>query len=94
MPARSIQTVHDLQVWAGRYSQGGGASLEIVVQDSRIVCRDGARELRATPSGDFHLAVSAGDSGNSPATWTLVPDREGKPAYVFRGGRAYKRVEP
>ena len=94
MPARSIPKVHDLQAWAGRYSQGGGASLEIVVQDARIVCRDGARELRATPSGDLHLAVTAGDNGNSAVTWTLVPDRAGKPAYVFRGGRAYKRVEP
>ncbi len=93
-PARSVPTVQDLRAWAGRYSQGDSASLEIVVQDARIVCRDGARELRATPSGDLRLAVSAGDGSDSSATWTLVPDRDGKPAYVFRGGRAYKRVEP
>jgi len=92
-PAPTVPTVHDLRAWVGRYAQGGG-SMEIAIKDGHLVCRVGARELRATPSGDLTLAVSSGDSGDPPATWSLVPDRDGKPGYVFRGGRAFKRVGP
>jgi CubicO group peptidase (beta-lactamase class C family) len=92
-PARTVATVHDLRGWVGRYAQGG-ASMEIAIKDGHLVCRVGARELRATPSGDLRLAVISGDSGDPPATWTLVPDRDGRPGYVFRGGRAFKRVGP
>ena len=81
----------DVSRWVGRYSQGGDSALEIATKDGLLVCRDGARELPAAPSGDLRLMVGNA-SGGQPATWVLVPDRDGKPAYVFRGGRAFKRV--
>jgi hypothetical protein len=81
----------DVSRWVGRYSQGGDSALEIALKDGHLVCRDGARELPAAPSGDLRLMVGNA-SGGQPATWVLVPDRDGKPAYVFRGGRAFKRV--
>ena len=81
----------DVSPWVGRYSQGGDSAVEIAMKDGHLVCRDGARELPAAPSGDLRLTVG-NDAGAQPATWVLVPDRDGKPAYVFRGGRAFKRV--
>jgi hypothetical protein len=81
----------DMSPWIGRYSQGGDSALEIAVKDGHVVCRDGTRELPAAPSGDLRLTVGNA-AGGQPTTWVLVPDRDGKPAYVFRGGRAFKRV--
>jgi CubicO group peptidase (beta-lactamase class C family) len=78
--------------WIGRYTQGPGPAIEIVMKDGHLVCHDGTRELDGVPSGALQLSVSGGD-GAQPSTWILVPDRDGKPAYVFRGSRAFKRVE-
>jgi CubicO group peptidase (beta-lactamase class C family) len=81
----------DLSVWVGRYAHGPDSSFEIAMKDGHLVWRDGTRELRATPSGNLRLTVGA-ETGGPSVTWVLVPDGNGKPTYVFRGGRAFKRV--
>jgi len=92
VPMSSTSTVspESLAAWAGRYSQGSSGSIEIVLKDGALSVREGGREQRATPQGALQLSVDAG--GAAPATWTLIPDRYGKPAYVFRGGRAYRKA--
>jgi CubicO group peptidase (beta-lactamase class C family) len=74
--------------WAGRYTQGSGGGIEIAVKDGRLVIREGGRDQPATPMSGLRLAV--GDTG---PPWVLVPGRDGRPEYVFRGGRAFKRVQ-
>ena len=82
----------DLRAWVGRYSQGTGTPIEIALHDGRLVIREANREQPATPLGNLKLAVGASPPGSTTATWILIPDAAGRPAYVFRGGRAFKRV--
>jgi CubicO group peptidase (beta-lactamase class C family) len=85
----------DLSAWVGRYSQGTGTPIEIALRDGRLVVREANREQPATPLGNLKLAVGPVDvvaPGSTAATWILIPDAAGRPAYVFRGGRAFKRV--
>jgi CubicO group peptidase (beta-lactamase class C family)/tetratricopeptide (TPR) repeat protein len=77
--------------WAGRYSQGTSSAADLVVSGERIVVREGGRERPATLGAGLRLAL--GDEGATAATWVLVPDRDGRPGYLFRGGRALRRVE-
>jgi hypothetical protein len=72
---------------AGRYTQGSGPGIDIAVKDGQIVVRENGRDQPAKPLNGLRLAV--GDAGG-PA-WVLVPGRDGRPEYVFRGGRAFKR---
>ena len=81
-----------LDACAGRYSQGSGAEIEIVVKDGALVVREGTREQPAVLQGSLRLAVGASGGTQPPAQWVLVPDRDGRPEYLFRGGRAYRRV--
>jgi CubicO group peptidase (beta-lactamase class C family) len=86
----------DYSAWIGRYTQGAEATLEIATNQGHLVCREGtrdlgAREISAGLDGSRRLAVGGG-AGSQPTIWVLVPDRDGKPTYVFRGGRAFKRV--
>jgi CubicO group peptidase (beta-lactamase class C family) len=74
--------------WAGRYSQGSGTGIEIAVKEGRVVVRENGRDQPATPLAGLRLAV--GDA--AAPQWVLVPGRDGQPEYLFRGGRAFKRV--
>jgi len=78
-----------LAAWVGRYSQGPSNTIEIAIKDGALVVRDGGREQPAAPQGTLRLSVGRGDA---PSTWVLIPDRDGKPAYVFRGGRAFRKI--
>jgi hypothetical protein len=89
-PSTSTVSAASLAAWAGRYSQGSGGTIEIVLRDGALAVRESGREQPATPQGALQLSVGAGNA--APATWILIPDRDGKPAYVFRGGRAFRRV--
>ena len=65
--------------------------IEIAIKNGALVVRDGTREQPAIPQGTLRLAVG-GRAGTAASTLILVPGRDGRPAYVFRGGRAFKRV--
>jgi hypothetical protein len=49
--------------------------------------REAGQERPATPLGGLRFAV--GDPG--APQWVLVPGGDGRPEYLFRGGRALKR---
>jgi len=82
---------NELGAWAGRYSQGIGNVIEIVVSGQGLLVRNAGRELPARPQGQFRLLVGGVD-GNPANSVVLVPNREGRPAYVFTGGRAFRRL--
>ena len=81
---------HNLEAWAGRYSQGKSAAVEIMTRPEGLVVRALGEERPAQVQGPFRLLVGAGDGGTP---LTLVPDSKGQPAYVTVGGRSYARVQ-
>jgi CubicO group peptidase (beta-lactamase class C family) len=82
---------HDLNAWAGRYSQGRGTVIEILANQQGLLVRGGGRERPAKAQGQFRLLVG-GEDGSPANTLVLVPDGNGRPAYVFTGGRAFRRI--
>ncbi len=80
----------DFTAWAGRYSQGNGNVIEIVATPQSLTVRTANRDQPARPQGQFRLVV--GDSGDAASALVLVPDGKGQPAYIFSGGRAFRRV--
>jgi CubicO group peptidase (beta-lactamase class C family) len=81
-----------LAVWAGRYTQGDGADIELVAVQDGLALRENGRDRPATLQGELRLAVAGADASAATVTLVLVPDREGRPAFVFRGGRSFRRV--
>ena len=69
-----------LDAWAGRYSQGSGPVIEILVRNGALVVREGMREQPAALAGN-RLMVGAAGATQPPASWVLVPDRDGRPEY-------------
>jgi CubicO group peptidase (beta-lactamase class C family) len=81
----------DPKMWTGRYSQGTSNLIEIVATEQGLAVRRANREQPARPQGKFRLLVGA-DSGDGANSLVLVPDGKGQPAYVFAGGRAFRRM--
>jgi CubicO group peptidase (beta-lactamase class C family) len=82
---------NDLSAWAGRYSQGPGNPIELMATQQGLRVRYSGREFTAKPQGPSRLLLIDGD-GNTTNTLVLVADAAGKPAYLFTGGRAYRRL--
>jgi CubicO group peptidase (beta-lactamase class C family) len=82
---------HNLNAWAGRYSQGKSAVVEIMTRPEGLVVRALGEERPAKVQGQFRLLVGGGN-GDQGTAMTLVPDSTGQPAYVTVGGRSYRRV--
>jgi hypothetical protein len=53
--------------------------------------RFSGREFTARPQGQSRLLIVDGE-GNTTNSVVLVADAAGKPAYLFTGGRAYRRL--
>jgi CubicO group peptidase (beta-lactamase class C family) len=81
-----------LKAWAGRYTQGEGADIDLVFSGTTIVVREDGRERPATPVGERRLLVGPAEGSSATASLVLVPDRHGNPAFLFRGGRSFRRV--
>ena len=77
--------------FGGRLAEAG-VDVTFLVRPKRReqIARDGL--VVESPLGNLKLAVGASPPGSTTATWILIPDAAGRPAYVFRGGRAFKRV--
>jgi tetratricopeptide (TPR) repeat protein len=80
-----------VEAWAGRYSQGTGAAIELAVKSDGLTVHENGREQSATLGSGLRLTVAA--ANESAAPWVLVPDRDQRPGYIFRGGRSFRRVE-
>lgn len=80
-----------IEAWTGRYSQGTTAAIELAGTSDGLVVRENGREQSATLGSGLRLTVGAVDESGAP--WVLVPDRDQRPGYIFRGGRSFRRVE-
>jgi CubicO group peptidase (beta-lactamase class C family)/tetratricopeptide (TPR) repeat protein len=80
-----------VETWAGRYSQGANAAIELAVKGDGLSVRENGREQPATLGSGLRLSVGA--ANGSAAPWVLVPDRDLRPGYIFRGGRSFRRLE-
>ncbi|MGQ0736948.1 MAG: serine hydrolase domain-containing protein [Acidobacteriota bacterium] len=81
-----------LEAWAGRYTQGRESDIEFVVTAQAILVREGGQDRQATLQSRLRLAVAGNDAAAPPTAMVLVPDRDGRPAFIFRGGRSFRRV--
>jgi len=91
VPTAVPMTAEEMRRYAGAYSQTGKAAVELLIQEGKLVIRQGASTLPVIKLGDRRFgSVRPGTA--RPQEFFLVPGADGRAEYFCRGSRAYKRL--
>jgi CubicO group peptidase (beta-lactamase class C family) len=91
VPAEVPMTPAEMTHYAGAYSQTGKAEVELLVQDGRLVMRQAGASLPVVKLGERRFGVVRPGAAR-PQEFFLVPGADGRNLFIFRGGRASKRM--
>jgi CubicO group peptidase (beta-lactamase class C family) len=84
-------TASELGDLPGRYAQRADDAIELIARSGALFVKSGARELAMRKVGAWRYEVSSAPDGQ-PSTLIVTPGHDGKPLYLHRGGRAFKRA--
>jgi hypothetical protein len=84
-------TASELRDVPGRYAQRADDAIELIARSGALFVKSGAQELAMRKVAAWRYEVSSTADGQ-PSTLIVAPGHDGKPLYLHRGGRAFKRV--
>jgi CubicO group peptidase (beta-lactamase class C family) len=82
----------EMQRYAGRYSQTKEVEIELLVQDGKLLLRQGGTTLQVIGLGDRHFGVIPAGQTRPQEFW-IVLDPNGRDQYLYRGTRALSRLQ-
>ena len=81
----------EMRRYAGAYSQTEKPDIELLVQDDRLVFKQGSSSIPVVKLGDRRFGIVRPGAAR-PQEFFLVPGADGNIRFLFRGGRASKRL--
>ena len=91
VPAEVPMTPEEMKRYAGAFSQTGKPTAELLVQEGRLVVRQGGSTLPVIKLGDRRFGIARPGTAR-PQEFFLVPGADGRAEYFCRGSRAYRRM--
>jgi hypothetical protein len=91
VPAEVPMTAGEMGRYVGAYSQTSTPLIELLIQDGRLAVRQAGSTLPVIKLGEHRFGVVR-PGGARPQEFFLLPGADGRTAFFFRGGRAYKRM--
>jgi CubicO group peptidase (beta-lactamase class C family) len=91
VPAEVVMTTAEMGRYVGAYSQTTAPSVELLIQDGKLVIRERGSTLPVIKLGERRFGVVRPGAAR-PQEFFLVPGVDGRIEYFFRGGRALKRL--
>ncbi len=89
-PREVPMTAQEMSGYVGTYSQTGTPVAELLISQGKLMIKQGNSTLPVVKLGDHRFATVRPGS-ERPQEFYLVTGADGRTAYLFRGGRAFKR---
>ena len=91
VPAELPMTPAEIGRYVGAYSQTGTATVELLVQEGKLAVKQGGSTLPVVKFGERRFGIVRPGTAR-PQEFFLVAGADGGIRFLFRGGRAYRRM--
>jgi CubicO group peptidase (beta-lactamase class C family) len=91
VPAELPMTTAEMGRYVGAYSQTSTATVELLVQEGKLAVRQGGSTLPVVKLGERRFGIVRPNAAR-PQEFSLLAGADGEIRFLFRGGRAYKRM--